>query len=132
MFGSLLDPLVDSILSTKKPDASQPDTTQIEQQIADEQAKQKQAEAVALAEWQAQQNKKVYCNTALIYGELKQYGQAISQMHLYLTAAPEAPDAHTAQDRITKWELQQEIGGNWLGNVEAYRPRIFQKSRRST
>jgi tetratricopeptide (TPR) repeat protein len=54
---------------------------------------------------------KMYYNTALIYGELKQYDQAIRQMHLYLTAAPEAPDARTAQDQITKWELQQEIGG---------------------
>jgi len=54
---------------------------------------------------------KVYYNTALIYGELKQYDHAIHQMHLYLTAAPEAPDIRTAQDQITKWELQQEIGG---------------------
>jgi tetratricopeptide (TPR) repeat protein len=49
----------------------------------------------------------LYKNTALIYAALKQYGQAISQMHLYLTAAPEAPDAHSAQDQITKWESQQ-------------------------
>ena len=55
---------------------------------------------------------KLYYNTALIYGELKQYDRAISQMNLYLTAAPEAPDAATAKDQITKWELQQEIGGN--------------------
>ena len=54
---------------------------------------------------------KMYSNTALIYGELKQYDQAIRQMHLYLTAAPEAPDARTAQDQITKWELQQEMEG---------------------
>jgi tetratricopeptide (TPR) repeat protein len=54
---------------------------------------------------------KLYYNTALIYGELKQYDQAIRQMHLYLTAAPEAPDLGTAKDQITKWELQQEIGG---------------------
>ena len=54
---------------------------------------------------------KMYYNTALIYGELKQYDQAIRQMHLYLTAAPEAPDASTAQDQITKWELLQEMGG---------------------
>jgi tetratricopeptide (TPR) repeat protein len=54
---------------------------------------------------------KMYYNTALIYGELKQYDQAIRQMHLYLTVAPEAPDLRTAQDQITKWELQQEMGG---------------------
>jgi hypothetical protein len=32
-------------------------------------------------------------------------------MRLYLTVAPEAPDARTAQDQITKWELQQELEG---------------------
>ncbi len=54
---------------------------------------------------------KLYYNTALIHGELKQYDQAIRQMHLYLTVAPETPDARTAQDQITKWELLQEMGG---------------------
>jgi tetratricopeptide (TPR) repeat protein len=54
---------------------------------------------------------KLYYNTALIYGQLKQYDQAIRQMHLYLLAAPEAPDARAAQDQITKWELQQEMEG---------------------
>jgi tetratricopeptide (TPR) repeat protein len=54
---------------------------------------------------------KLYYNTALIYGQLKQYDQAIRQMHLYLQAAPEAPDARAAQDQITKWELQQEMEG---------------------
>jgi tetratricopeptide (TPR) repeat protein len=54
---------------------------------------------------------KLYYNTALICGELKQYDQAIRQMHLYLTVAPEALDARAAQDQITKWELQQEMGG---------------------
>ncbi len=54
---------------------------------------------------------KLYYNTALIYGQLKQYDQAIRQMHLYVQAAPEAPDARAAQDQITKWELQQEMEG---------------------
>ena len=54
---------------------------------------------------------KLYQNTAVIYGELKQYGQAIHQMHLYLQAAPETPDARTAQDEITKWEMRLEMGG---------------------
>jgi len=52
VFGSLLDSLVDSILSTNKPD-----TAAIEQQLAEEQARQKQAQAIALAEWKTQQNK---------------------------------------------------------------------------
>jgi len=54
---------------------------------------------------------KLYQNTAVIYGELKQYDRAIRQMNLYLKVAPEAPDARTAQDQITKWELLQEMGG---------------------
>jgi tetratricopeptide (TPR) repeat protein len=54
---------------------------------------------------------KLYQNTAVIYGELKQYGQAIRQMRLYLTAAPETPDARTAQDQITKWEMRLEMEG---------------------
>jgi tetratricopeptide (TPR) repeat protein len=54
---------------------------------------------------------KLYQNTAVIYAALKQYGQAIRQMRLYLQAAPETPDARAAQDQITKWELQQEMGG---------------------
>jgi tetratricopeptide (TPR) repeat protein len=54
---------------------------------------------------------KLYYNTALLYGQLKQYDQAIRQMHLYVLAAPEAPDARAAQDEITKWELQQEMEG---------------------
>jgi tetratricopeptide (TPR) repeat protein len=53
---------------------------------------------------------KLHQNTAVIYGALKQYGWAIHHMRLYLQAAPEAPDARAAQDQITKWELQQEMG----------------------
>ena len=54
---------------------------------------------------------KLYYNTALINGQLKQYDLAIRQMHLYLLAAPEAPDGRAAQDEITKWEMRQEMGG---------------------
>ncbi len=53
---------------------------------------------------------KLYYNTALICGQLKQYEQAIRQMHLYLLAAPEAPDVRAAQDEITKWEMRLEMG----------------------
>lgn len=55
---------------------------------------------------------KLYYNTALIHGQMKQYSRAIRLMRLYLQAAPEAPDARAAQDEITKWELQQELEGN--------------------
>ena len=76
VFGSLLDSLVDSILSANKPD-----TAQIEQQIADEQAKQKQAQAIALAEWKAQQNKAAK-NQQLEQDQRLQQGEALlAEMH---------------------------------------------------
>ncbi len=55
---------------------------------------------------------KLYYNTALICGELKQYDKAIRQMRLYLTLAPETPDARATQDQITKWEMRLEMEGN--------------------
>lgn len=54
---------------------------------------------------------KLYYNTALICGQLKQYDEAIRHMRLYLLAAPEAPDARAAQDEITKWEMRLEMAG---------------------
>jgi len=76
VFGSLLDSLVDSILSTNKPD-----TAKIEQQLADEQAKQKQAQAIALAEWKAQQNKAAK-NQQLEQKQRLQQGDALlREMH---------------------------------------------------
>jgi hypothetical protein len=76
LFGSLLDSLVDSILSTKKPD-----TAQIEQQIADEQAKQKQAQAIALAEWKAQQNKAAKNHQLEQEQRLQQGDALLKEMH---------------------------------------------------
>jgi regulator of sirC expression with transglutaminase-like and TPR domain len=54
---------------------------------------------------------RLYQNTAVIYGELKQYEQAIRQMQIYLQAAPETPDARTAKDEITTWEMRLEMEG---------------------
>jgi hypothetical protein len=76
VFGSLLDSLVDSILSTNKPD-----TAQIEQQLADEQAKQKQAQAIALAEWQAQQNKAAKNHQLEQEQRLQQGNDLFKQIH---------------------------------------------------
>jgi hypothetical protein len=76
IFGSLLDSLVDSILSTKKPD-----TALIEQKIAEEQAKQKQAQAIALAEWQAQQNKAAKNHQLEQEQRLQQGDALLKEMH---------------------------------------------------
>ena len=51
---------------------------------------------------------KLYFNTAMIYGELKEYLQAIRNMKTYLLLAPEAPNARAAKDQIYKWEFAME------------------------
>ncbi len=76
VFGSLLDSLVDSILSSNKPD-----TAQIEQKLADEQAKQKMEQDIARAEWKAQQNKAAK-NQQLEQDQRLQQGNALlTEMH---------------------------------------------------
>jgi len=54
---------------------------------------------------------KLYFNTAMIYGELKRYPQAIRNMKTYLNLAPEAPNARAAKDQIYKWEFMMEKKG---------------------
>ena len=54
---------------------------------------------------------KLYFNTAMIYGELKKYPQAIRYMKTYLNLAPEAPNVRATQDQIYKWEFMMEKGG---------------------
>jgi len=51
---------------------------------------------------------RLYFNTALIYGQLKNYPEAIRYMKIYLQAAPDAPNARAAEDEIIKWELLME------------------------
>jgi tetratricopeptide (TPR) repeat protein len=53
---------------------------------------------------------KLYFNTAMIYGELKKYPQAIRHMKTYLNLAPEAPNVRATQDQIYKWEFAMEKG----------------------
>lgn len=43
-------------------------------------------------------------NRALIFGELKRYGEAITEMNRYLQLTPAAPDARAARDKIYEWE----------------------------
>ena len=53
---------------------------------------------------------KLYLNTAMVYGELKRYPQAIRNMKTYLGLAPEAPNARAAKDQLYKWEFMMEKG----------------------
>jgi len=62
--------------------------------------------AIRLAPFSA----RLYFNAALIYGELKNYPDAIGYMKIYLEAVPDAPNARAAKDEIIKWELQMERG----------------------
>jgi hypothetical protein len=76
MIGGLLDQLITSIFSTKKPD-----TAQIEQKIAEEQANQKLEQDILRAEWKAQQNKAA-SNRQLEKDQQLQRGEALlSEMH---------------------------------------------------
>lgn len=53
----------------------------------------------------------LYRTTALVYGELKEYAQAINYMNIYLDLMPDAPDARAVKDQIYKWEFMMEKGG---------------------
>jgi tetratricopeptide (TPR) repeat protein len=53
-------------------------------------------------------NPKLHFNTALIYGQLKDYRQAIKYMTIYLQLNPDAPDARATKDEIYKWEFSLE------------------------
>lgn len=58
------------------------------------------AEALKLAPWWAEG----HFNRALILGELKEYGGAMSEMKKYLALVPDAANARAAQDKIYEWE----------------------------
>lgn len=49
-----------------------------------------------------------YFNSALIWEKLGLYPEAINHMKYYLAAAPDAPDARTAQDNIYEWEGRRD------------------------
>ncbi len=51
---------------------------------------------------------KLHFNTAMLYGELKRYPQAISYMKTYLMLAPEAPNVRAARDQVYRWEFMME------------------------
>ncbi|GAG63014.1 unnamed protein product, partial [marine sediment metagenome] len=62
--------------------------------------------AIRLAPFSA----RLYFNAALIYGEVKNYSEAIRYMRIYLQAAPDAPNARAVEYEIIKWELLMERG----------------------
>jgi tetratricopeptide (TPR) repeat protein len=43
-------------------------------------------------------------NAALLYGEMKDYGNAVLHMKRYLELVPDAPDAQAARDQIVIWQ----------------------------
>ncbi len=51
---------------------------------------------------------KLYLNSALVYGKLQKYGQAIERIRIYIKAAPQALNIQEAEDMIIKWELKSE------------------------
>jgi tetratricopeptide (TPR) repeat protein len=62
--------------------------------------------ALALAPWWPEG----HFNTALVYGELGLYPEAVIYMKYYLRAAPDAPNARAAQNKIYEWEGRSDDG----------------------
>lgn len=71
-----------------------------------EQAATELKKAIQIAPYAAQ----LYLNAAVNYAELKKYPEAIRHMKIYLKAAPDAPNARAARDKIYEWELMMEKG----------------------
>jgi tetratricopeptide (TPR) repeat protein len=51
-------------------------------------------------------------NAALLYGEQKDYEDAIWHMRAYLELVPDAPDAQAAHDQMTIWEAEISKAGS--------------------
>ena len=47
-------------------------------------------------------------NAALLYGEMKEYGDAELHMKRYLELVPDAPDAQAARDQIMIWQSRMK------------------------
>ncbi len=52
----------------------------------------------------------LYFNTALVYGELKNYKSAKRYMNIYIDLYPAAPNIRQVKDEIYKWEFMMEKG----------------------
>lgn len=63
-------------------------------------AAERYSQALVIAPWWPEG----HFNRALIFGELRRYGEAITEMNRYLQLAPDAPDARAARDKIYEWE----------------------------
>lgn len=62
--------------------------------------------ALALAPWWPDG----HFNLAVVYAELGLYPEAVTYMKYYLRAAPDAPNARAAQNKIYEWEGQSDDG----------------------
>lgn len=83
LIGGLLDQLITSIFSSDKPD-----TALIEQKIAEEQARQQQAQEILRAEWQAQQNQAAFNRQHEQDQRLLQGNALLNAMHGGDSSAP--------------------------------------------
>ncbi|MBI3777670.1 MAG: tetratricopeptide repeat protein [Gammaproteobacteria bacterium] len=68
--------------------------------------------ALAVAPWWPEG----HFNLALVYGELGLYPEAVTYMKYYLRAAPDAPNARAAQNKIYEWDGQSDGGKMPSGN----------------
>jgi tetratricopeptide (TPR) repeat protein len=64
-------------------------------------------------------------NAALIYAEMKDYGDAADHIRHYLELAPDAPDAKNAREQLTIWEDKASRGFLQTGAAERKSPGGF-------
>jgi regulator of sirC expression with transglutaminase-like and TPR domain len=88
------------------------DSVRKQQLLAEDAVKEKQFEAAAAAYDAGTQIDPMWpeghFNAAAIYGELKDYDDAVWHMRCYLELLPNAPDAQTARDQMLLWQAKAE------------------------
>ena len=88
------------------------DAVRKQQLLAEDAVNQKQFEAAAAAYDAGNQIDPMWpaghFNAAAIYGELKDYDDAVWHMRCYLELMPNAPDAQTARDQMLLWQAKAE------------------------
>ncbi len=88
------------------------DAVRKQQLLAEDAVNQKQFEAAAAAYDAGTQIDPMWpeghFNAAAIYGELKDYDDAVWHMRCYLELMPNAPDAQTARDQMLLWQAKAE------------------------
>jgi tetratricopeptide (TPR) repeat protein len=88
------------------------DAVRKQQLLAEDAVNQKQFETAAAAYDAGTQIDPMWpeghFNAAAIYGELKDYDDAVWHMRCYLELMPNAPDAKTARDQMLLWQAKAE------------------------